>query len=128
MNNLAKQFFANRSGARHISAEEIDVKIVFSSSNPSLLGKTLKTKAIDISKSNLRLEVSSEMEIDSVLDMVVGVGSVNRKYFLTGNIKWRLPAKPGYYQIGLKLRERTDTTTDLKLWKDNFKENFRLAS
>ena len=128
MNNLAKQFFANRSGARHISAEEIDVKIVFSSSNPSLLGKTLKTKAIDISKSNLRLEVSSEMEIDSVLDMVVGVGSVNRKYFLTGNIKWRLPAKPGYYQIGLNLRERTDTTTDLKLWKDNFKENFRLAS
>ena len=126
MNNLAKQFFEKRSGERHISTKEVNVKIVFSSGNPSLLGKTLKARAIDISKGSLRLEVAHKISIDSVLDMVIEIECLNRKYFLTGNVKWRLPAKPGYYQIGLKFRERTDTVSDLYHWKSQFKENFRL--
>ena len=127
MNNLAKKLFDKRSSARHNNTEEINVKIVFSSKNPSLLGKTLKAKVIDISKDSLRLDVSHEISIDSVLDIVIETETFNRKYFITGNVKWRLPAKPGHYQIGLKFRERTDTVSDLGNWKSQFKENFALG-
>ena len=128
MNNLAKKFFEKRSHERHINTREVSIKVVFSSSHPSLLGQTLKAKAIDISKGSLRLDVSREMAIDSVLDIIVEIENVHRKYFLTGNIKWRLPAtKSGHYQIGLKFRERTDTFSDLNNWKTQFKENFRLS-
>lgn len=127
MNSLATNFFEKRSSKRYISTEEINVKIVFSSSNPGLLGKILKANTIDISKNSLRLEVVHEMAIDSVLDIVLEIEGFSRKYFLTGNVKWRLPAKPGYYQIGLKFRERTDTVSDLGDWKSDFKENFNLS-
>jgi PilZ domain len=126
MNNLAKKFFDKRSITRYRSAEEINVKIVFSSKDPSLLGKTLKAKAIDISKSSLRLDVTHAISIDSVLDIVIETETLSRKYFITGNVKWRLPAKPGHYQIGLKFRERTDTVSDLSQWKSQFKENFTM--
>lgn len=124
MNNLAKKIFENGFKSRRSNTEDINVKIVFSSKDPSLLGKTLKAKAIDVSKTGLRLEIAHEISIDSVLDIVIETKSINRKYFITGNVRWRLPAKPGYYQIGLKFRERTDTKSDLSNWKGEFKENF----
>ena len=124
MNNLAKKILENGFKSRRSNTEDINVKIVFSSKDPSLLGKTLKAKAIDVSKTGLRLELAHQISIDSVLDIVIETKSINRKYFITGNVRWRLPAKPGYYQIGLKFRERTDTKSDLSHWKDEFKENF----
>jgi len=127
MKNLARKLFDKRSNPRYNNAEEINVKIVFSSKDPSLLGKILKAKAIDISKGSLRLDVTHEISIDSVLDIVIETETFNRKYFITGNVKWRLPARPGHYQIGLKFRERTDTTSDLSHWKSQFKENFTLC-
>lgn len=127
MNNLAKLIYDKRSVTRCQDTSEINVKIVFSSKDPSLLGKTLKSRTIDVTKSSLRLEVTDEISVDSVLDIIIEIENLNRKYFITGNVKWRLPAKPGYYQIGLKFRERTDTVSDLSHWKSQFKENFRLG-
>ena len=124
MKNLARKIFSGRSSFRNNTNEDINVKIVFSSKDPSLLGKTLKARAVDVSRSGLRLEILHEISIDSVLDIVIETKYLNRKYYITGNVKWRLPARPGYFQIGMKFRERTDTVSDLSLWKEQYKENF----
>ncbi len=127
MNKLAKLFFNTNKEPEYVSATGTEVKILFSSENPSLLGKTIKTTAIDISKKSLRLAVSHSIEIDSVLDIQVRLQGSHRTYNLTGNVRWRLPSFEDEYHIVLVLRERNDIRSDLRAWKANFEQNFHYA-
>ena len=103
--------------------EELSMKIVFSSENPDLLGKTLDGATLDVSASGMRIMLNRPIKIDSVLDVWVNLKEQNKKYFLTGNVRWCNETEVGgNYQIGLVLRERTDTVTDLSSWQDIFKK------
>jgi len=127
MKLFAQRLFKKDINDHFVSAEGTKVKILFSSENPSLLGKTMKTTAIEMSPRSIRLEVASPIEIDSVLDIVVNLDSSERSYNLTGNVRWRLPSTCGQYHIILVLRERADIRSDLKAWKSNFVQNFEYA-
>lgn len=101
---------------------DLTVKIVFSSTAPSLLGKNLDSKTVDISASGLRISLDRPIEIDSVLDVWVTMKKQNKKYFLTGNVRWcNETDQLGVYHAGVVLRERTDTITDLGSWRKYFK-------
>ena len=101
---------------------DLTVKIVFSSTAPSLLGKNLDSKTVDISASGLRISLDRPIEIDSVLDVWVTMKKQNKKYFLTGNVRWcNETDQLGVYHAGVVLRERTDTITDLSSWRKHFK-------
>ena len=111
-----------RAHTRFDSEEELSLKIVFSSENPGLLGRTLKASTLDVSAGGLRISLNQAIKIDSVLDVWVTLKEQKRKFFLTGNVRWcNESEKPGVYQIGLILRERTDTITDLGSWQSTFK-------
>lgn len=127
MKKLAQRLFKNKKEDHFISAEGTNVKILFSSENPSLLGKTIQTTAIEISPKSIRLEVSHAIEIDSVLDISVKLDSSERSYNLTGNVRYRLPSSKGQYHIVLVLRERSDMRSDFKAWKANFTQNFEYS-
>lgn len=124
MINFTKRYFDKRTETRYVASDNVEVKVLFSSENPSLLGKTLTTTAIEMSQKALRLEVGYPIEIDSVLDIVVTVRGIEKDYYLTGNVRYRLPSSSGHYHIVLVLRERTDVTSDLKAWKAQFENNF----
>lgn len=110
-----------RAEERFEQHEEISVKIVFSSENPGLLGKTLDGSTVDISASGLGITINQPVKKDSVLDIWVSLKSQNRRFFLTGNARWcRETETAGQYHVGLILRERTDTKTDLKSWQKIF--------
>ncbi len=113
----------NRRQSPRISLKEaLNLKIVFSSENPNLLGKTLCGSTIDVSASGLRIELNQQIKIDSVLDVWVTLKENDKKYFLTGNVRWCRTLETGeYFQIGVVLRERSDTVTDLDSWQDAFK-------
>jgi len=115
-------FEDRRADERFSRNEELSLKIVFSSENPGLLGKKLAGETLDISASGLRISLPCMIKVDSVLDVWVTFHKDNKKYFLTGNVRWcrENPDASGYL-IGLVLRERTDTVTDLAGWKENFK-------
>lgn len=114
-----------RADARYHRSDSISVKIVFSSENPGLLGKSLDGATVDISASGMRIEVSRPIVLDSVLDIWVKLKEDNRQFFLTGNIRWCAETDTsGVYQAGLVLRERSDTITDLASWRDLFKQGF----
>ncbi len=127
MKTLAQRFFNRSTKTEYYAAQDVEVKILFSSENPSLLGKTVKTKAIEISKKSIRLAISHPVEIDSVLDISVKLSDSDRSYNLTGNARWRLPSINDQYQIVLVLRERNDIRSDLRAWKANFEQNFHYA-
>ena len=111
-----------RAQARFKNTDDINLKIVFSSENPGLLGRKLDGSTLDVSSSGMRILLDNAIRIDSVLDVWVALKEHNRKYFLTGNVRWcNESEKPGIYQIGLVLRERSDTVTDLRSWQDVFK-------
>ena len=112
-----------RADKRFDKSEEISLKIVFSSENPGLLGKTMSGETLDVSASGLRISMEREIKIDSVLDVWVTLHDQNKKYFLTGNVRWCRPSETGNsYQVGLVLRERTDTVTDLVSWQKVFRK------
>lgn len=123
MRNLSKRLFDRRKSEQFVTTDGAEVKILFSSENPSLLGKTIDTTTIEMSPRGLRLEVGYPIEIDSVLDVVVRIKNTNREYYLTGNVRWRLPSTVGLYHVVLVFRERSDIRSDLKAWKANFDHN-----
>ena len=116
---MEKQQVSERRGAaRYDVKEALDLKIIFSSENPNLLGKTLCGSTLDVSATGLRIELNQQIKIDSVLDVWVTLKDNEKKYFLTGNVRWCHEMEVGgYYQIGVVLRERTDTITDLASWQ-----------
>jgi len=116
MKKFAQRLFGKNADDHFVCSKGTEVKILFSSENPSLLGKTVKTTAIEMSPKSI-----------SVLDIVVKLDSSDRSYNLTGNVRWRLPSSHGQYHIVLVLRERCDIRSDLKAWKSNFIQNFEYA-
>ena len=125
MSNIDNQeidYEERRADPRVEHAADLAVKIVFSSTSPGLLGKNLDSKTVDISASGLRISLDRPIEVDSVLDVWVTLKKENKKYFLTGNVRWcNETEKPGIYHAGVVLRERTDTITDLRSWRKSFK-------
>jgi len=124
MKKIVQNLFKKKQEPHFVATEGTEVKILFSSENPSLLGKTVKTTAIELSPRGLRLEVEHAIEIDSVLDILVKLDGSPRTYNLTGNVRYRLPSSKGQFHIVLVLRERMDIRSDLKAWKANFEQNF----
>jgi len=124
MKKIVQNLFKKKQEPQFVSATGTEVKILFSSENPSLLGRTVKTTAIELSPRGIRLEVEHAIEIDSVLDIQVKLDNSPRTYNLTGNVRYRLPSAKGQFQIVLVLRERMDIRSDLKAWKSNFEQNF----
>lgn len=127
MKKIAKKLFTKKAEENFICAENAEVTVLFSSENPALLGKKMQTTAIELSPKSIRLEVEYPIEINSVLDIAVKLDNNDRSYNLTGNVRWRLPAQNGKYQIVLVLRERMDIRSDFKAWKTNFNQNFEFA-
>lgn len=127
MKKIAKKLFTKKAEEHFICADNAEVIVLFSSENPALLGKKMQTTAIELSPKSIRLEVEYPIEINSVLDIAVKLDSSDRSYNLTGNVRWRLPAQKGKYQIVLVLRERMDIRSDFKAWKTNFSQNFEYA-
>ncbi|VAW69162.1 hypothetical protein MNBD_GAMMA09-3243 [hydrothermal vent metagenome] len=120
---MGKKIEERRGARRQQVKEALNLKIVFSSENPGLLGKTINGSTLDISSTGLRIEMNQEIKIDSVLDVWVTLKDSHKKYFLTGNVRWcSETSSSGFYQIGVVLRERSDTVTDLDSWRDVFKE------
>ncbi|VAW61785.1 hypothetical protein MNBD_GAMMA11-2240 [hydrothermal vent metagenome] len=124
MNKITRLFRNNKAEEQFASARGTKIKVLFSSENPSLLGNTVRTTAIEMSPKSIRLEVEHPVEIDSVLDISVSMDNSDRSYNLTGNIRWRLPSTQGKYQAILVLRERMDVRSDFKAWQANFNQNF----
>ena len=124
MKKIVQNLFKKKQEPHFVSATGTEVKVLFSSENPSLLGRTVKTTAIELSPRGIRLEVEHAIEIDSVLDIEVKLEGSPRTYNLTGNVRYRLPSSKGQFHIVLVLRERMDIRSDLKAWKANFEQNF----
>ncbi|MDQ1363370.1 MAG: PilZ protein [Pseudomonadota bacterium] len=119
---MVENYEERRAHRRFELADEINLKIVFSSENPGLLGRTLDGSTLDVSAGGLRILLNHPIKVDSVLDVWVTLKEQRRKFFLTGNVRWCNESdKPGIYQVGLILRERTDTVTDLRSWQETFK-------
>jgi len=128
MKQIVQRLFQKNQKPHYIATEGTEVKILFSSENPAMLGKTMKTTAIELAPRGIRLEVEQAIEIGSVLDISVKLAGSKRAYNLTGNVRYRLPSPKGHYQIVLALRERSDILSDLKAWKYNFEQNLDFAA
>lgn len=121
-NQMEEPLDERRGAARYELKEALNLKIVFSSENPNLLGVTLCGSTLDISSTGLRIELNQKIKVDSVLDVWVTLKDNAKKYFLTGNVRWCNEMEVGgFYQIGVVLRERSDTVTDLDSWRSAFK-------
>ena len=83
MKKIVQRLLQQKTAPQFITAKGTEVKILFSSENPSLLGKTMQAAAIELSPRGIRLEVEQPIKIDSVLDISIRLQGNNRIYNLT---------------------------------------------
>ncbi len=117
---------SNQEIGRLLSADNIEIKVLFSSDNPVLLGKTFQSKNIRVWKNKFSMEVCREIVLNSVLDMAVTLKDVGRRYHLTGNVRSCAPLSGAeQYHLDIVLRERADIPTDYSAWNNHFDNNFQ---
>jgi hypothetical protein len=126
MNPLSRSTHDANEIGHPLSADDIEIKVLFSSDNPVLLGKTFRSQTVHVSRRKLSLDVCRELVVDSVLDMAVTLKDKGKRYHLTGNIRSCSPlAKPDHYHLDIVLRERADIPTDFNEWNRLFKTRFK---
>lgn len=126
MNKLSKTTHAVKTIDDFISKQDIEVKILFSSDHPVLLGKTFNSSIHQISKEKLHLEVCRKLVLNSVLDMSVHLKQNGQNYRLTGNVRSCAPStKSNHYKVDIVFRERQDEPSDFIEWNKTFKTNFK---
>ena len=107
-----------RADERITQTEAFSLKIIFTSENPSFLGKSLYGSTIDISASGLRLSLQSELPVDSTIDVVVTLKGSPKQYFLSGKVRWcKKSDDAGNYQVGIALQDLLNTDTDYAEWR-----------
>lgn len=106
-----------RQDTRHLVDDNFAIKILFTSDNPKLLGKTFICSAVDVSKSGVQINSEQPIAIKSVLDLSITIKDSKREYLLTGNVKWCKPTTGISHSIGIQLKTRAGTVTDLDEWK-----------
>lgn len=98
--------------------EAFSLKIMFTSENPTLLGKSLYGSTIDISASGLKLSLQSQLPIDSTIDVVVILKGSPKQYFLSGKVRWcKKDEAKGNYHVGVALQDLFNTETDYEAWR-----------
>lgn len=111
-----------RADERHEQHEALSLTIIFTSQNPGLLGRTLKSSTIDISASGLQIQLGTALPQDSTIDMSLTLKDDPKKFFLSGKVRWcRETDEDGIYQIGIILQDLINTDTDYKRWQKTVK-------
>ena len=106
-----------RQAVRYLVDDNFEVKILFTSDNPKVLGKKFSCSAVDISKTGLQINAEQPLAIKSVLDLSIAVKDSGREYLVTGDVKWCKPTTGISHAIGIQLKSRSGTNTDLDAWK-----------
>lgn len=114
---MAAETAERRQDVRYLVDDNFEVKILFTSDNPKVLGKRFSCSAVDISKTGLQINSEQPLAIKSVLDLSITVKDSNREYLVTGNVKWCKSTTGISHAIGIQLKTRSGTNTDLDAWK-----------
>jgi Tfp pilus assembly protein PilZ len=107
---------------RLTQTEAFSLKIIFTSENPNLLGKSLYGSTIDISASGLKLALENQLPIDSTIDVVITLKGNPKQYFLSGKVRWckEIDGQNNYH-VGIDLQDLINTETDYKAWRTALK-------
>ena len=115
------EFKEQRSDARIEDHSVLELKILFASETPGLLGKNISGSTVDVSASGLGISLDCEVPTGSTLDVRVTLKGEFKKYFLSGKVRWcKASDTAGMFLVGVSLHERTDVATDLDSWKEEF--------
>lgn len=99
----------------------LELKILFASETPGLLGKNVSGSTVDISAGGLGLSLDSDVPVNSTLDVRITLKGEFKKYFLSGKVRWcKASDIDGMFSVGVALHERTDVATDLDSWEKEF--------
>ena len=95
-----------------------ELKILFASETPGLLGRNVLASTVDVSATGLGVSLNCNIPVDSTLDMRITLKGEFKKYFLSGKVRWcKSSDVGGQYSVGIALHERTDVATDLDSWR-----------
>ena len=93
------------------------IKVLFSSDNPRVLGRTYSCSGIEVSKNRIQINSLSPLVINSVLDLSITLEDSTREYLVTGDVKSCKYGTGITYAVDIQLKSRSGTATDLDNWK-----------
>ena len=94
-----------------------NIKVLFSSDNPRVLGRTFSCSGIEVFKNRIQINSLTPLAINSVLDLSITLEDSARKYLVTGDVKSCKYGTGVSYAIDIQLKSRSGTATDLDNWK-----------
>lgn len=118
MESTMADIIERRRDTRFLVDDSFQVKVLFSSDEPRMLGKKFQCSPIDVSKGGLQLTSQDAIIVNSVLDLSITVAGSDKEFLLTGDVKWCRQNKSSFhYAVGIQLKTRAGTPTDLDEWK-----------
>jgi len=110
-----------RQDPRYLSDDNFQIKILFSSDDPRSLGKTFNCSMIDVSKGGVKILSALPLAEKSVLDLSISIKDSTKEFLVTGDVKWCKPTLGSAFSVGIQLKNRAGTPTDLDDWKNLIK-------
>jgi hypothetical protein len=118
MDSSMAEIIERRRDTRFLVNDSFQVKVLFSSDEPRMLGKKYQCSPIDVSKTGLQLTSKDPIVVNSVLDLCISIDGSDKEFHLTGDVKWCRQNKSTFnFAVGIQLKTRAGTPTDLDDWK-----------
>ena len=104
-----------RIGVRKRRREDVFIELTLLNTDGDYIDKVVECETVDVSVNGLKLYVSHDIPVGTVMDVCVKVEGINQPFYLTTELKWIEPlADEGWYFVGLEVYEGDDT--DCALW------------
>ena len=116
-----------RRNLRYIRHDKLFVQVLAASESFDISGRTLPCLSVDASVDGLRVEIDTEISVNSMVDLWASFQGVEEKFYLRGHVCWcyELGGDDDRFQVGIELDD--GYATDYTRWVEliqSFSEKF----
>jgi hypothetical protein len=105
---------------RGVREEKLFIKVASCKTQPSIEKMTLRSSTLDVSASGMRLLVTKEIPVGTILDMWVEIKGNPGKFLLQGKVMWN-STQNDEFLCGVELVDTSEDLSDLIRWRTLFK-------
>lgn len=105
-----------RQSLRYIRHDKLFVQILSASEAVDVSDKTMLCHSCDASMNGMRIEMGTELAVDSLVDVWASFRGIDEKFYLRGHVCWcyELGGETDSYQLGIELEDAY--ATDYSKW------------
>lgn len=105
-----------RTKPRLLHNESVSLQLTLPGPEGPGSGRVVTTRTADLSPEGLRVHFSEPVPPDHLFDLVIELKDYNKRFLLTGEVRWCKQIGPQDYEAGIHIQEGEQT--DYQYWTD----------